>query len=67
MADQRLELEKVFLVVWVRVRVCAADNCAWLFLDKSRNRTRQRCDMSVCGNRAKARRHYRRSKAVSTA
>jgi predicted RNA-binding Zn ribbon-like protein len=45
-----------------RVRVCAADNCAWLFLDRSRNRTRQWCDMSVCGNRAKARRHYQKTK-----
>lgn len=45
-----------------RIRVCAAAACGWLFLDRSRNRTRQWCDMSVCGNRAKARRHYRRSK-----
>ena len=48
-----------------RVRICAADNCAWLFIDKSRNRTRQWCDMSVCGTRAKARRHYQRSKQAS--
>ncbi len=43
-----------------RVRICASDACAWLFLDSSRNRTRRWCDMSVCGNRAKARRHYAR-------
>ncbi|HEY4932597.1 MAG TPA: ABATE domain-containing protein [Terriglobales bacterium] len=41
------------------VRQCAADDCAWLFLDESRNRSRRWCDMSVCGNRQKARRHYR--------
>ncbi len=42
-----------------RVRVCAAsDRCAWLFLDLSRNASRRWCDMTVCGNRAKARRHY---------
>ena len=41
------------------VRECAADDCAWLFLDESRNRSRRWCDMSVCGNRQKARRHYR--------
>ena len=40
------------------VRECAADNCAWLFMDESRNRSRVWCDMRVCGNRAKARRHY---------
>jgi predicted RNA-binding Zn ribbon-like protein len=45
-----------------RVRECAAETCAWLFLDESRNRSRRWCDMSVCGNRDKARRHYRRHK-----
>ncbi len=49
-----------------RVRVCAAENCEWLFIDRSRNRTRQWCDMRVCGNRAKARRHYRRNKQTSS-
>jgi len=40
-----------------RVRECASDTCAWLFLDRSKNATRRWCDMAVCGNRAKARRH----------
>jgi predicted RNA-binding Zn ribbon-like protein len=44
-----------------RVRRCAGAGCAWLFIDTSRNRTRRWCDMSVCGNRAKARRHYAKS------
>ena len=38
------------------VRECAARDCAWLFLDRSRNGTRRWCDMAVCGNREKARR-----------
>lgn len=42
------------------VRLCAADDCEWLFLDLSKNRTRRWCNMRVCGNRAKARRHYQR-------
>jgi predicted RNA-binding Zn ribbon-like protein len=46
-----------------RVRECAADDCRWLFLDRSRNRSRRWCDMAQCGNRAKARRHYRRRQA----
>ena len=46
----------------IRVRECDAGNCAWLFLDTSRNRSRRWCDMTVCGNREKAHRHYRRSK-----
>lgn len=42
------------------VRECAANDCAWLFIDTSKNRSRRWCDMAVCGNRAKARRHYAR-------
>lgn len=40
---------------------CADDKCGWLFLDTSRNRSRRWCDMKDCGNRAKVRRHYRKS------
>lgn len=43
-----------------RMKICP--NCGWLFLDRSRNRSRTWCDMAVCGNRSKARRHYHRSK-----
>jgi predicted RNA-binding Zn ribbon-like protein len=43
-----------------RVRRCANDECLWLFIDQSKGGTRRWCDMSSCGNRAKARRHYRR-------
>ena len=43
------------------VRMCGAPDCAWLFLDQSRNRSRRWCDMKVCGNRQKARRHYQRT------
>lgn len=40
-----------------RVRECdGRSGCGWLFLDTSRNGRRRWCDMSVCGNRAKARR-----------
>jgi predicted RNA-binding Zn ribbon-like protein len=45
-----------------RVRECEGERCAWLFLDQSKNRSRRWCDMTVCGNRAKARRHYARAK-----
>lgn len=41
-----------------RLKICP--NCHWLFLDRSRNRSRAWCDMAVCGNRAKANRHYHR-------
>ncbi|HEX2208546.1 MAG TPA: ABATE domain-containing protein [Longimicrobium sp.] len=45
-----------------RVGRCCGDNCDWLYLDTSRNRSRRWCDMQSCGNRAKARRHYRRAR-----
>lgn len=45
------------------VRQCNAADCAWLFLDRSRNRSRRWCDMKTCGNREKARRHYQREHA----
>jgi predicted RNA-binding Zn ribbon-like protein len=44
----------------LRVKECATDNCNWLFLDMSKNRSRRWCEMKECGNRAKARRHYHR-------
>jgi predicted RNA-binding Zn ribbon-like protein len=43
-----------------RLRECAAQACAWLFLDRSKNRSRRWCDMTVCGNRDKVRRHRQR-------
>jgi len=46
-----------------KVRECQAPDCAWLFLDASRNGSRRWCDMSVCGNRAKVRRFRGRSRS----
>jgi predicted RNA-binding Zn ribbon-like protein len=40
---------------WSRLKACAAESCGWAFYDRSRNRSRSWCSMSVCGNRAKAR------------
>lgn len=48
-----------------RIRICG--NCGWLYLDRSRNRSRKWCDMTVCGNRQKARRHYRRRREGESA
>jgi predicted RNA-binding Zn ribbon-like protein len=48
------------------LRLCAADACAWLFLDTSRNGSRRWCSMRTCGNRAKARRHHARVRAAAT-
>jgi len=40
---------------WQRLKACKSDTCRWAFIDHARNRSRQWCDMAVCGNRAKAR------------
>jgi predicted RNA-binding Zn ribbon-like protein len=45
---------------WARLKACRADDCKWAFIDTARNRTRQWCDMAVCGNREKARRYRSR-------
>ncbi len=38
------------------VKQCGGEECGWLFLDTSRNRSRRWCDMADCGNLAKVRR-----------
>jgi predicted RNA-binding Zn ribbon-like protein len=49
-----------------RVGECADDRgCGWLFFDTSRNHSRRWCDMKGCGNRAKARQHYKRKQLTS--
>lgn len=47
-----------------RVKQCASTTCEWVFLDRSRNRSRRWCDMSDCGNRAKARRFQAKRRAA---
>ncbi|HZE27059.1 MAG TPA: ABATE domain-containing protein [Terriglobales bacterium] len=47
-----------------KVRICASDKCAWLFLDQTKNHRRRWCDMKTCGNRVKAQRHYQRVKSI---
>lgn len=39
-----------------RLGICADESCGWVFMDRTRSRTRRWCDMKVCGNRAKVRR-----------
>jgi predicted RNA-binding Zn ribbon-like protein len=49
------------------LRRCGGWDCGWLFVDLSRTRRRRWCDMRVCGNRAKVRRHYERTRAAASA
>lgn len=47
-----------------KLRECAGFDCGWLFMDRSRAHRRRWCDMKICGNREKARRHYQRKKST---
>src|SRR5207248_2374487 len=47
-----------------RVKQCPGlGDCGWLFLDISKNGSRQWCSMEECGSRAKMRRQYARKRA----
>jgi predicted RNA-binding Zn ribbon-like protein len=46
-----------------RLKQCPSSQCGWLFIDESRNRTRRWCDPALCGNRARVRSHYARTRA----
>src|SRR5215472_12456293 len=48
----------------IRLRHCSNDQCLWLFLDDSKNGSRRWCSMQACGNRAKAHRHYLRTRTT---
>ena len=50
-----------------RLRVCENDECRWVFNDHSPAGRRKWCDMSSCGNRAKAARHRERQKQKTAA
>jgi predicted RNA-binding Zn ribbon-like protein len=50
-----------------RLRICASDTCDWVFYDSSRTGRRRWCDMTTCGNRAKAARHRARTRDTTTA
>jgi len=44
-----------------RSHISECARCSWLFLDTSPSHYRRWCSMAICGNRAKAERHHRRS------
>jgi predicted RNA-binding Zn ribbon-like protein len=43
-----------------KIRSCTNKRCGWFFVDTSRNNARRWCQMTTCGNQAKARAHYAR-------
>ena len=48
-----------------RIKECGGDNCNWLFLDQSKNRSRRWCTMEDCGSKVKSKRHYHRQKETA--
>jgi predicted RNA-binding Zn ribbon-like protein len=46
-----------------RVKQCQGEKCGWLFFDTTKNKSRRWCEMEVCGNRAKQRRHNAKARA----
>jgi predicted RNA-binding Zn ribbon-like protein len=50
---------------WDRLKACPAAGCGWAFYDRTRNRSRRWCSMTVCGNRAKVRAYRTRRDARS--
>jgi predicted RNA-binding Zn ribbon-like protein len=45
------------------VKKCRNAGCILYFYDTTKNRTRQWCSMSICGNRMKVAAHYRRKRS----
>jgi predicted RNA-binding Zn ribbon-like protein len=70
-AERRMAVEAV--LAWSalqeampgRLRPCANPECRRFLLDRSRTDRARWCSMAVCGNRMKARRHYRRTREVT--
>jgi predicted RNA-binding Zn ribbon-like protein len=52
---------------WQRLKACERDVCRWAFYDRSKNQSGHWCSMSVCGQREKSRRAYRRRRARGAA
>ncbi len=46
-----------------RVRKCSEPTCTLYFFDESKAGRRKWCSMSLCGNRAKATNHYRKTRS----
>lgn len=43
-----------------RLKMCASDDCQWVFYDRSRPGTRRWCSSALCGNRQKTRAYRER-------
>lgn len=46
----------------LRIRVCGAQDCGWVYVDRSRNGLRRWCQMETCGTLEKSRRRSERAR-----
>jgi predicted RNA-binding Zn ribbon-like protein len=61
----RLAVESVTLLTAVprsRIKRCGDSDCGWLFVDSSHRQNRRWCSTADCGNRARVRSFYRRTR-----
>lgn len=47
-----------------KVKECASESCGWLFVDATKNQSRQWCETQGCGNKARVRKHRQRRRSV---
>jgi predicted RNA-binding Zn ribbon-like protein len=50
-----------------RLKMCASDECHWIFYDRSKPANRRWCSSALCGNREKTRSYRERRRTVSDA
>jgi predicted RNA-binding Zn ribbon-like protein len=50
-----------------RIKQCEGEKCGWLFFDTTKNKSRRWCEMEICGNRAKQKRHSARTRGRGAA
>lgn len=48
-----------------RLRMCASDECKWIFFDRSKPGNRRWCSSALCGNRQKTRAYRQRQREAS--
>jgi predicted RNA-binding Zn ribbon-like protein len=68
LATVRLRLVEAAVTLLTSERVArlgACPSCGWLFLDTTKNRSRRWCSMAMCGDAAKSRTYYWRTRGRS--
>ena len=50
---------------WSRLKVCAADDCRWIFYDRTKPGRGRWCEPELCGNRVKTRAYRERRRQAA--